>query len=310
MWYTFRVMRKSASPTRDGIRRLLGLRRPRPPRPFRDIAPTETEVLFELEGRNPENRLFGRYTPADVMARLERAGILAGLRDRGFPGPALVLSCAEPADQRVQLFAGRATPDRLLLEARLHLGLFHPLRALGPIGPDTALRMLIISWLVLSDPDRGFTADRPRLPGQERPGLGLLAPCLLLLRDFARELLLDGVVDVPDHYHTALFYSRRMHFLDPEVEGRLLALSRDLRGVPLALASEAIKEGCLVDPGTGATIPWQPAEQAMAVRGPLRAWFHSREYKTARDRACQGFRAGIDWDAYRAKIAVRGRPEK
>ncbi len=310
MWYTGRVMRKSASRPSDALRRLLGLRRPRSPRPRQGIAPTESEILFELEGRNPENRLFGRFAPADVMDRLAQAGILEGLRARGFADPTLVLSCEEPADQRVKLFAGRVTPDRLLLEARLHLALFHPPQALGPIGPDSALRMLLIDWLVLSDPDRGFTVGRPRLPGQQRPGLGLLLPCLLLLRDFARELLLDGVLDVPDHYHTALFYSRRMHFLDPEAEGRFLAVARDLRGVPLALASEAIREGCLVDPGSGEAIPWQPAAQAMAVRGPLRAWFHSREYKTARDRACQGFRAAVDWDAYRAKIASRGRHEK
>jgi len=33
---------------------------------------------------------------------------------------------------------------------------------------------------------------------------------LELLRDLGRELALDGVLDVPDHFHTALFYSRRL----------------------------------------------------------------------------------------------------
>ena len=310
MWYTGPVMRNSAPSKRGGLRRLLPLPRRRALRGPQGIAPTESEVLFELEGRNPENRLFGRFGPGEVMTRLGRAGILEGLRDRGFPDPTLVLSCGEPADQRVQLFAGATTPDRLLLEARLHLGLFHPPRALGPLKPDNALRTLIINWLVLSDPDRRFTVDRPRLPGQQRPGLGLLAPCLLLLRDMARELLLDGVLDVPDHFHTALFYSRRMHFLSPEAEGRFFAIARDLSGIPLALASEAIHEGCLVDPATAETVPWRPSEQLMAIRGPLRAWFHSREYARARERARQGFRVAVDWDAYRAKIGARGRSAK
>ncbi len=310
MCYTGCVMRKSATSKRHALRRLLALPLRRGPRGPRSIAPSESEVLFELEGRNPENRLFGRYGPGDVLVRLDRAGILGRLRDRDYPDPALVLSCQEPADQRVQLFAGKTTPDRLLVEARLHLGLFHPPRPVGPLTPESALRMLIIDWLVLSDPDRSFTVERPRLPGQERPGLGLLSPCLLLLHEMARELLLDGVLDVPDHYHTALFYSRRMHFLSPEAEGRFLAIARDLDGVPLALASEAIQDGCLVDAGTGEIVPWQASEQAMAVRGPLRAWFHSREYARARDRACQGLRVAVDWDAYRAKIAARGRPAK
>ncbi len=303
-------MRRSP-PSRPGpLRRLLSFPTLRASSGRPPISPSESEVLFELEGRNPENRLFGRYGPDDVRSRLDRSGILPGLRDKGYPDPTLVLSCEEPADQRVLLFAGKPTRDRLLLEARLHLGLFHPRRAIGPIAPESAFRMLIIHWLVLSDPDRPFAVGRPRLPGQQRPGLGLLSPCLLLLRDMARELLLDGVLDVPDHFHTALFYSRRMHYLEPEAEGTLLAIARDLAGAPLALASEAIREGCLVDLGTGEPMPWRPAEQVMAVRGPLRAWFHSRDYARARDRALEGLRVAVDWDLYRAKIGGRWRSAK
>ena len=309
-WYTDPAMRNSAFSRAHPLRRLLAFPHLRASRNRGTLSPSESEVLFELEGRNPGNRLFGRYGPGDVTTRLDRAGILEGLSRRGYRDPTLLLLCEEPSDQRVLLYAGKATRDRLLLEARLQLCLFSPRRAIGPLAPESAFRMLIIQWLVLSDPDRPFTIDRPRLPGQQRPGLGLLSPCLLLLRDMARELLLDGVLDVPDHFHTALFYSRRLHFLEPEAEGRLLAIARDLKGVPLALASEAIQEGCLVDLGTGESLPWRPSEQVMAVRGPLRAWFHSREYAVARDRVFEALRVGVDWDVYRAKIAARGRPAK
>ncbi len=303
-------MRKSFSPGANPLRRLLAFPHLRASRIRGNLSPSESEILFELEGRNPENRLFGQFGPGDVMTRLDRSGIIDGLGRRGYRDPTLVLSCEEPSDQRVLLYAGKATRDRLVVEARLQLCLFRPRRAIGPLTPESALRMLIIQWLVLSDPDRPFTIDRPRLPGQEKPGLGLLSPCLLLLRDMARELLLDGVLDVPDHFHTALFYSRRLHFLEPGAEGRLLAIARDMKGVPLALASEAIREGCLVDRSSDEIMPWRPSEQVMAVRGPLRAWFHSREYARARDLACEGLRVAVDWDAYRTKIAARGRPGK
>ncbi len=303
-------MRKTGLSRLDPLRRLLAFPLLRPVRTRGTLSPSETEILFELEGRNPENRLFGRYGPGDVMARLERAGILGGLSLRGYRDPTLVLSCEEPSDQRVHLFAGKATRDRLLLEARLQLCLFRPRQRIGPFTPESAFRMLIIHWLVVSDPDRPFTIDRPRLPGQERPGLGLMGQSLALLRDMARELLLDGVLDVPEHFHTALFYARRFRFLEPETEGRFLAIARDLKDVPLALASEAVQEECLVDRGSGETVTWRPAEQVMAVRGPLRGWFHSGEYAQARDRACEALRAAVDWDAYRAKIAARGRSGK
>lgn len=303
-------MRRTGPITFDPLRRLLSFPLLRARRDGPDASPTEDELLFELTGENPRNRLFGRFGEDDVRSRLARAGILEGLSILGYPDPLLVLECDDPADQRVHLFSGERKRDRLLLEVRLQACAFHPGRPIGPFTEESSFRMLIIHWLVLSDPDRPFTVRRPRLPGQQRPGLGLVSPCLSLLRDLARELLLDGILDVPDHFHTALFYSRTFRFLDPGVEGRFQAIARDLKGVPLALASEAIRDGCLVDAGTGNALPWTPAEQVMPVRGPLRRYLHSQSYKTARDAACGALRVAVDWDLYRRTIAENARSGK
>jgi hypothetical protein len=272
----------------------------------RPVPPRESEILFELAGENPENRLFGRFEVAEVRDRLSSAGLLRGLAARGYNDPVLSLSCADPADQRICLHAGEMSRDRLLMEARLQLSLFHPRHPIGPFTEESSFRMLVIHWLILSDPERGFTVDRPRLPGQERPGLGLLDEMLSLLKTFSRELAVDGVLDVPDHFHTALFYSRAFRYLDPEAEGRFQAIARDLAGVPLVLASDAIREGCLVDRATGTTVGWPAAEQVMAVRGPLHRYLRSGEYREARERALAGFRFVVNWDLYRAKISSAG----
>ncbi|MBI5904197.1 MAG: hypothetical protein HZB86_01360 [Deltaproteobacteria bacterium] len=179
---------------------------------------TESEVLFELTGENPENRLFGRYDAAEVRERLERAGLL--------------------------------------------------------------------------------------------PGLGLLSELFALLSAFSRELSVDGVLDVPDHFHTALFYSRAFRYLDPAEEGRFQAIARDLAAVPIALASDAIREGCLFDRGTGAPLPWVASEQVMSGRGPLRRFLRSEAYRTARNRALADLHVVVNWDLYRRKIASRGAGEK
>jgi len=272
----------------------------------RDPAPPlESEVLFELAGENPENRLFGRFDAAGIRERLAAAGLLAGMAGHGYPDPTLSLSCADPADQRICLFAGEPSRDRLLFEARLQLALFHPRHPIGPFTGESSFRMLVIHWLVLSDPGASFSVDRPRLPGQERPGLGLLDEALSLLSSFSRELGVDGVLDMPDHFHTALFYSRAFRYLDPEAEGRFQAIARDVAGVPLALASDAIREGCLVDRSTAAPMEWPVAEQVMAVRGPLRRFLRSPGYREARDRALAALRVVVNWDLYREKIASR-----
>ncbi|MGE5246824.1 MAG: hypothetical protein ACM3L8_00640 [Verrucomicrobiota bacterium] len=265
---------------------------------------TESEVLFELTGQNPGNRLFGRYDNDEVRAFLERSGLLRGLARMGFPDPILSLECGDPSEQRICLYAGNATRDRLLLETRLQLMNFHLRHAIGPFPEGISFRMLVILWLVLSNPEGRFSLDHPRLPGQQRPGLGLLDETLHLLSLFSQELAVDGVLDVPEHFHTALFYSRLFRYIDPVEEGRLRAIARDLAGVPLALASEAIRNGCLVDRGTGQSLPWHPSEQVMPRRGPLRKFLHSQEYREARDRACEALRVAVDWDLYRERLAA------
>lgn len=268
--------------------------------------PSDAEILFELAGENPANLLFGRFGPEEIRSRLGRAGILTALAGRGYPDPLVVLECADPAEQRLFLYADRPARDRLLVEVRIELRGFRPKRPIGPFTEESALRMLIIQWILLADPDRDFSPARPRLPGQDRPGLGLLSPFLSLLKEFAREMGQDGVLDVPHHYHAALFYSAMFRFLDPEVEGRFLAMRRDLRGVPLALASEAVEDECLRDAATGGPVPWTPAEQVLPVRSALRRYFRSEWYRAHRDRAFAAARFLVDWDAYRARLAKKG----
>ena len=244
----------------------------------------------------------------ELRDRLGASGLLAGLSERGYPDPLLRLSCADPADQRICLYAGEESRERLLLEARLQLAPFHPRRPIGPFTEASSFRMLVINWLVLSSPDGTFTVDRPRLPGQEKPGLGLLNPTIALLKALARELSVDGVLDVPDHFHTAHFYSRAFRYLDPEAEGRFLAIARDLSGIPLTLVSDAIREGCLLDRTTGASISWPIAEQVLALRGPMRRFLRSPSYREARNRALADHRFVVNWDLYRENLARRDRP--
>ena len=276
--------------------------------PSRDAL--EREILYELTGENPGNRLFGRYDEGRVLAIAEHAGLLRGLARLGYNDPLLSMSCADPSDQRICLYAGEKIRERLLLELRLNLVNFHPKRKIGPFGEQTCFRILMLLWLALSDPDRDFSLARPRLPGQNRPGLGLLDEVFLLLRTFARELSVDGMLDTPEHYHTALFYSRVFRYLDPEMEGLFQAIARDLKGVPLALASDAIQKNCLFDRESGEPLPWRASEQVMAERGLLRRFFRSREYREVRDKVRSKISVIVNWDLYREKIAALGMQEK
>ena len=302
------VRNRSRNPGLSRLRRLLAfpsLRSERRPA----FSPGEGEILFELTGRNPENLFLGRFSEERIGRELSRSGILEHLAARGYPDPLLRLECSDPADQRLLLFADRPSRERLLMEARVEARLFRPKRPIGPFTEHSSFRMLVIHWLCLSDPDRTFSPTRPRLPGQERPGLGMLSRALSLLSRLASPLEFDGVLDLPDHYHTARIYSRAFRFLDPEAEGRMRAIARDLEGAPLSLVSEAIAMGCLVDRATGDPVFWVPSEQVLGLKDPLRRYLRSPGYARERDLAARSLRVVVDWDRYRNRLRS-GAPEK
>jgi hypothetical protein len=298
------------NPFRSGLRRLLSFPLLRSKKLRENASPTESEILFELSGENPKNLLFGKLDEEAIRRRLSAAGLMEGLARLGYRDPILALECEDPSDQRIRLFAGEASRERLLLEARLELRVYALGKPTGPFGEGASFRMMTIHWLSLSDPERPFSPARPRLPGQQKPGLGLLAESLSLLKTLGKEFSLDGVLDVPDHFHTALFYSRAFRFLEPEREGRFLAIARDLKGVPIALASEAISMGCLVDSASSMPARWEPAEQVMSLRGDLRRYMQSSAYRSARDRSFSMSGFAVDWDLYRMKVARSGREGK
>src|SRR4030067_817835 len=112
--------------------------------------PSEEELLFELAGHNPGNLLFGRFGQEEIRDRIRDAGILEGLARGGSHEPLLALECEDPEDQRVGLYAGKKSRDRLLMEVRVQIRSFRPERPIGPFSRETVFRVLLIHWLFLS----------------------------------------------------------------------------------------------------------------------------------------------------------------
>ncbi len=238
-----------------------------------------------------------------VLEIAEKSGVIRGLARLGYPDPILTLSCADPSEQRICFYAGETVRERLLVEARLQLKNFHLKRPIGPFTPEDSFRMLVMLWLVLSDPDRDFPVDRPRLPGQQRPGWGCSTRCSISCGP-SRATSPSTACSTCRTTSTPRCFIPLLPLPRPGGGGEYQAISRDLAGVPLALASDAIRRGCLVDRATGAPLAWQPSEQVMTERGPLHRFLHSQAYRDARDEAQAGLHVIVNWDLYRSKLAL------
>ena len=232
------------------------------------------DLLPNLGGPQRPRRLLGACSRQQLELMLERTGLLERLRQLGFPRPAIEFDLEHAGGETVRVFAGPER-DELLAELRLSID-----RRGAP-----GLAMLRIEWLLLQNPREAFTPARSRLPGQERPGLGMLRDVVALLVVACERLQLDGVLWVPAHFHTAAQGRRAGSFLHPEDEGTFRALERAVAGLPLPAAAFAVEQGRVIDEATGAPFAWHPMPVVVPVSDRLRQQLAGDEHRRRADAA-------------------------
>jgi acetoin utilization deacetylase AcuC-like enzyme len=234
-----------------------------------DWALTSDDLHAGLSVPQRPRRLLGVWSRQQVELVLERAGLLERLRQLGYHQPTVALDLEHPGGETVQVYGD---PDGAELLADLRL------RVDRRVAPGFAV--LRIEWLRMQNPGGTFSPARPRLPGQEHPGLGMLRDAIALLIVACERLQLDGLLWVPARYHTAV-QSRRGggRFLDPQDEGTYRAVQHALAGLPLPAAAAALEAGNLLDAATGAPFAWRPMPVAVPAGPRLREQLDGGAYE-------------------------------
>ncbi len=219
-------------------------------------------------GLGKPSRFLGFYSRSGVELALERAGLLERLRARGYDRPTIELDLGQPAGDTARLY-GDPTKRDLLMEIRVRID-----RRLIPGVP-----LLHLEWLLLQDPRAHFAPGQTGLPGQQYPGLGLLAEVMALLVAACDRLGLDGISFVPSYYHLAAKGRRLLRFLDPDDEARIASLEAALGDRPLALGTQLVTEGRVIDAETGEPFVWRPMIMILPTVESLAARFEDPEYE-------------------------------
>lgn len=227
------------------------------------------EDLPGLHGGAPTpTRYIGCFSRHGVELLLERVGILDELRVRGFRSLQVRLDLNDTLGHTLRVVSA-GPPEELLIELRLD----RTRRAIP------GLELLSLEWLLLQNPRGAFTPHRPRLPGQQHPGLGLLREVFGLLVVVCETQALDGLYFQVAHYHVAVLGQRFLRCLRPEDEARFRAFSETLAGLSLAEAARAIIERRLVQADTGAPAEWQPSPMVLPVSAALTALVQGPEFE-------------------------------
>jgi hypothetical protein len=164
--------------------------------------PLETDDVAEQLGIATPRRklLLGFYSAEGLEYGLHRYGVLAELRRMGY-GPFRVEIHDQGVGQSATLID--VPGGQRLIEIVVE-------RA-GIAGA----RMLYVHWLSLRNPRARFSAERPQLPGQDVPGLGLAPEIMELLSRMAERLGLEGLAFRPAAFHLAFGGRSVLRFLDP-----------------------------------------------------------------------------------------------
>ncbi|HEX4960720.1 MAG TPA: histone deacetylase [Thermoanaerobaculia bacterium] len=231
---------------------------------------TAEDITASLNGPHGPRRFLGYYSAQGLELALERAGLLDRIRSLGFEQPTLEMDVDNPTGDTVRLF-GDLRRRELLIEARARIDR----------GTLPGYSLLRIEWLLLQNPRAEFTAERPRLPGQTHPGLGMSQDVIALLILACDRLQLDGLVFVPAHYHTASQGRKWLRFLSPADEGLFRAVQKVFHGLPLSEATRALDERRVIDTRTGEPFAWHPMPLVLPVSDRMRPLMEGEAYEKA-----------------------------
>jgi len=279
----------------------------------------ENDVKLELDNfinRDPESRatqfFLGFYSKPGIKLALQKYGVFAELKKRGFQNPKLEINTTDPFSQRLCIHNQRKEKSDLLVEVVLKRKHFTTHVGFPSKINGRSYEFLCVEWLSMQDSRAEFTHERPRLPGQKYPGLktGRFAFELLLLT--CKRLRLAGILNVPEYFHNAQIYSKTFHFLSPEFEGKRRAIERDLlKNNSLADISWAIDLHCVKE--NGQPFKWFASELIMPLDRDLKDYFSSAEYQNRLSGSAKNYKYGMDqdrWKNSKLEIPVAHRREE
>lgn len=238
------------------------------------------ENLFNLNIGNRKDKLFlGYYSQSGLKIVMEKYKISQKLSRLGFNNLNIEIDTSDPYKHRLSLNNKIHSRIEKLVEfvvKRDFIEIDMPFKT--PLNGQK-FEVLIVEWLMMQNPRKTFSKNKPILPGQDHPGLGIGSDAVELLVLAARRLGLKGIVNIPDHYHNAFFYSRIFYFEKPQEQARLLAIMRCTKRKTIGETAWIIEDKKLIDDNTAQPFKWEISRQILPLEKKLRRLYQSYSYK-------------------------------
>ncbi len=270
----------------------------------KDVALNYDELYKSGLSKTGSPYFLGYYSPSGIKYALEQYGFYEELHNRGFKNLKLSINTNDPYKQRIAIYTEEKKPSKLLGELvvkRRHTTVYTPFPS--RIHGRT-FEMIGVEWLCMQNPAGDFTPDKPRLPGQKYPGLGMGEIVMEILVIMCGRLRTAGLHNVPEHFHNAQMYTPQFKYIDPVYAGKRQAIVRDLLNkYSLPEISWAIDLKCVSENDN--PFEWFVSEQVIPLDRDLKEYFESKEYNNYMEETAKQFQYRLDescWEKKRNEI--------
>ena len=260
----------------------------------------EREIFTELASKKGSSLFLGRYSLSEILAVLNKKGLLKEARKRFLWPLAFEIDSSEYPLQRLQIYLREPGPETLIVDVKVRETEFVPKETADRIAVLPPQKALAFEWLTLQNPLMKFGEQFTPLPGQTRPGLRMRTRIMDLFLYLARLTRKDCLLAFPAYFHNAVLFSRYFHFWNPRKEAEVLAIRRSFSHMPFKQLAWVVHLNCLRRED-GTVYEWAAEEQLYPMTRPLKEYFDSRRYKDIVKRGRKSPAFSVDWADFERK---------
>jgi hypothetical protein len=270
----------------------------------RDFNLTETDIVKDGVFDHKMHLFLGCYPVSVIENMFERYEVREYLEKKGIPNISWHFNMQDAYVHRFIMLSEKNGVKKKVIELvmqRKNLKL--PLEK----GHYLNLEFLHIEWLMMQNPYKPFRHDKPPLPGQHAPGLGIGLHMLHILQHLAKKANTHGLINSPNYLHTALFFSRAFRFLDPKIEAFMQVIKyQKLPHYSPYTLSWADEYGALQYARNHRPIVWRPSTMVAPLSNSAKRYFNTRSYRKQVRRARQKMKIHVNMRKLQKKLKEHG----
>ena len=270
----------------------------------RDFALSESDIVNGGVFNHKKHLFLGVYSTSVIEGMFERYHVREYFEKKGIPNVTWHINMNDPYVHRFVLLSERDGIKHKLIELVLQRkNLKLPLDKKRYIN----LEFLHVEWLMMQNPYKPFRRDRPPLPGQKAPSLGIGMHMLQILFHLAKRANTHGLINSPNFLHTAIFFSRAFHFLDPKIEGFMQVIKyQKLPHYSHYTLSWADEYGALQHKKNHRAVTWRPSTMVAPITMEARRYFYSRDYRKLVRKTRQKLKIEVNMKKLTKKLKEHG----